>query len=208
MAHRPSATLAVISIAAAAVAPALAFAAKKGASPSAKRGEYLVNFGGCHDCHTPHRFDESLGLPVPDMSRALMGHPRDAPDPQGKGGPQDIGVIGPTFTSFALPFGVVYSANLTSDPTTGIGEWSEKFFVEAMRTGRHGSRPILPPMPWPSLAALTDEDLKAIFAYLKTVPPVKNAVPEPKVPPEAMKGILAGYDKLLVQVKAQQSAAR
>ena len=58
-------------------------------------------------------------------------------------------------------------------------------FVKAIRTGRHmgSSREILPPMPWRSLATLTDEDLKSMSAYLRTIPPVKNRVPQP-VPPK------------------------
>ena len=57
-------------------------------------------------------------------------------------------------------------------------------FVEAMRTGRHqgAGREILPPMPWQSVAALTDEDLSAMWAYLRTVPPVVNSVPLPMPP--------------------------
>lgn len=69
------------------------------------------------------------------------------------------------------------------------GIWTEAMFIEAMRTGRHMSvgREILPPMPWRNLAALTDDDLKAIFAYLRSVPPVSNHVPAP-LPPEGSHG--------------------
>ena len=78
-----------------------------------------------------------------------------------------------------------YSANLTPDENTGIGSWSEETFVRALRTGRHMgvSRPILPPMPWGAFRNFSDEDLRSIYAYLKTVPPVKNRVPEPLPPP-------------------------
>jgi cytochrome c553 len=59
-------------------------------------------------------------------------------------------------------------------------------FVNALRKGQHlgAGRPILPPMPWQVLNEQSDDDLKAIFAYLKSLPPVKNQVPEP-VPPSA-----------------------
>jgi hypothetical protein len=70
--------------------------------------------------------------------------------------------------------------NLTPDENTGLGIWTEEMFVRAMRTGRHmgASRPILPPMPWQSLAGLEDADLQAIYAYLRSLPPIKNRVPE------------------------------
>jgi hypothetical protein len=58
-----------------------------------------------------------------------------------------------------------------------------------MRTGKHMgvSRPILPPMPWQQLAAMSDDDLKAVYAYLRTIPPVVNHVPDP-VPPASGNG--------------------
>jgi hypothetical protein len=92
-----------------------------------------------------------------------------------------------TMTSFAGPWGVSYAMNLTPDPETGLGNWTEKMFIETMRTGRHlgKGRPILPPMPWVSLGAASDKDLKAVFAYLRSLPPVKNAVPQPAEPPKA-----------------------
>jgi hypothetical protein len=88
------------------------------------------------------------------------------------------------FTAWAGPWGVSFSMNLTPDEETGMGTWNEAMFIKAMRTGKHlgEGREILPPMPWPYLAKATDQDLKAIFAYLKSIPPVKNAVPDP-IPP-------------------------
>jgi len=88
-------------------------------------------------------------------------------------------------TAWSGPWGISYSANLTPDPDTGLGVWTEDMFLKAIRTGKHMSagRPILPPMPWQGLAKLTDQDLKSIYAYLKTVPPVKNRVPD-AVPPK------------------------
>lgn len=165
----------------------------------AKRGKELVTLGGCNDCHTPMRFDPALGMPKPQMDRMLSGHPEGAPDPEGAPGKTDQGVIGPTFTAFKLPFGVVYAANLTPDPETGL-RMSEDDFVKAMRSGKHqgkaDARPILPPMPWMNLAQAPEEDLRAIHAYLITIPPVKNRVAEPRVPAPAIAEIAKSYAKM------------
>lgn len=187
------------------LAPLLLLAAVSAPPPSppdpaqVKRGEYLVQLGGCNDCHTPWKVDRALGVPVPDLTRRLSGHPADGPDPAGKYTPPDTGVIGPDFTSFAMPFGVVYSSNLTPDHDTGMGEWTEREFAAAMRTGRHTgdprARPILPPMPWMSLAHLTDADLSAIWAYLRSLPPIRNAVPPSKVSGEALAQLEAAAAK-------------
>jgi hypothetical protein len=81
-------------------------------------------------------------------------------------------------------WGISYAANLTPDRETGLGAWTEQNFVDTMRTGRHmgRGRPILPPMPWQMVKNLTDQDLKAVFAYLRTLPTVKNRVPQPTPP--------------------------
>ena len=170
------------------------------------RGRLLVSIGGCNDCHTPMKFDPELGMPVPDMTRMLSGHPEGAPDPASALSGHDMAVIGPTFTSFRLPFGVIHPANLTPDANTGLGSWTEAMFVRALRTGRHmggNGRPILPPMPWQNLAQQSDDDLKAIFAYLRTVPAIRNDVPAPQVPDQVMNAIAAGYDKMLARMKGQ-----
>ena len=149
-------------------------------------GKYLVNLGGCNDCHSPKVFTE-MG-PVPDTTRILSGHPSDA-----MLAPIDTSMIlpgkwvltsGTDFTAWVGPWGISYTANLTPDEPTGIGTWTEEVFIKALRTGKHMGvgRPILPPMPWPYIGQLTDEDLKAIFAYLKSLPPIHNQVPDP-VPP-------------------------
>jgi mono/diheme cytochrome c family protein len=173
-----------------------------------QRGAELVKLGGCADCHTPMEFDPKLGMPVPKMDRFLSGHPEGAPDPTATPGHGDQAVIGPTFTSFRAPFGVVYAANLTSDKETGIGAWDEATFIKAMRSGQHkgdaAGRPILPPMPWMTLASMSDEQLGAVLAYLKTVPAVKNKVPEPNVPPPALEGIKKSYAELAKGKLAQR----
>ena len=148
-----------------------------------KRGEYLVKFGDCSACHTPKKFGPNG--PEDDSSRYLAGHLENQELPA----PPDL-AESPWFaatagmTAWTGPWGISYAANLTPDENTGMGIWTEEMFIKAMRTGRHygEARPILPPMPWQSIATLSDEDLKAIYAYLRTIPPVKNRVPDP-VPP-------------------------
>lgn len=162
-----------------------------------KRGERLVQLGGCSDCHTPVAFDPKLKMPVPQRELFLSGHPANAPGPGAKPGPTDSAVIGPTFTSFAAPFGVVYARNLTPDPETGLGSWSEAEFIQTVRTGhRRGTgRPILPPMPWQNLSTLPVEELQAIYAYLRSIKPVKNSVPEAEVPAPVIAAIGASFPK-------------
>ncbi len=86
---------------------------------------------------------------------------------------------------WAGPWGISFAANLTPDAATGLGGWTATQFIQTMRTGKHlgAGRPILPPMPVYALAAMTDPDLKALFAYLKSLKPVQNQVPAP-VPPK------------------------
>lgn len=149
-----------------------------------KKGEYLVTVGGCHDCHSPKVF--TAQGPVPDESRLLSGHPSDMP--VASYSPdilKDWVLFNAHNTAVAGPWGVSFAANLTSDDT-GIGLWKEEQFIKAIREGKYkgmdGGRPLLPPMPWPNFAKMTDEDLKAIFAYLKSTKPVRNVVPAPMPP--------------------------
>jgi mono/diheme cytochrome c family protein len=151
-----------------------------------ERGAYLVRSMGCHDCHTPWKMGERG--PEPDMTRALTGHPEDVvlpPPPALPPGPWTwMGAA--TNTAFAGPWGVSFTANLTPDPETGLGKWTPDMFVQAIRTGRHEGkgRPILPPMPAAMIRNLNDEDLLSIFAYLQSLTPVRNRVPQPIDPPE------------------------
>lgn len=149
------------------------------------RGKYIVSTAGCHDCHTPWQMTEKG--PAPDMTRALSGHPESLvmPPPPKPEGPW-IGAIGATNTAWAGPWGVSFTANLTPDDDTGLGKWTSRNFLDTIRTGRHlgRGRPILPPMPIAVYGNLTDEDLESVYLYLRTIPAVKNKVPEP-VPPAA-----------------------
>ncbi|MGZ3446106.1 MAG: c-type cytochrome [Myxococcaceae bacterium] len=162
----------------------LSLAAPTGsATAQVKRGEYLVSFGGCHDCHTPKKMGPKG--PELDTERLLSGHPEQMAviPPPALQGPWMAATVA-TMTAWSGPWGISFTANLTPDRETGLGAWTEQNFLDAMRTGRHmgRGRPILPPMPWQSVGNLTDQDLKAVFAYLRTVPPVKNRVPQPTAP--------------------------
>lgn len=122
------------------------------------RGETLTWTAGCMDCHTPGSF-----YGAPDMERRLSG--------------SELGWSG--------PWGVTYPRNLTPDMGTGIGSWTEDDIVKVIRTGqRADGTPVLPPMPWPMYAHMSDEDAYALAAYLKSLPPVKHKVPD-KLPPGA-----------------------
>lgn len=147
------------------------------------RGAYLVRSMGCADCHTPLK--PGPRGPEPDFSRGLSGHPQGQvlQAPAASGGPWAWGGAG-TNTAFWGPWGVSYAANLTPDASTGLGAWTAEQFVQALRTGKHAGtgRPIAPPMPWQSFGQLTDSDLQAMFAYLKSQPPVRNAVPSYQPP--------------------------
>jgi mono/diheme cytochrome c family protein len=145
-----------------------------------EHGRYLVTIMDCNACHTPLAMGPHG--PAPDMSRMLSGHPQSLimpPPPELPPGPW--GWTGAaTNTAFAGPWGVTFATNLTPDPNTGLGIWTEEMFVGAMRTGRHmgTSRQIQAPMPWQAYAQLTDNDLEAIYTYLRSVPPIFNRVPD------------------------------
>lgn len=147
-----------------------------------KRGKYLVQIAGCHDCHTPKVFTEKG--PVLDQTRLLSGHPSDSVLPKLRKGMIEPGgwvLLNSQLTAAVGPWGVSYAVNLTPDLETGIGRWTEEAFIQSMRTGLHwGVGPaILPPMPWQNLAEMTDEDLSAVFVYLQSIKPIRNEVPAP-----------------------------
>ncbi len=122
--------------------------------PQAERGKYLVTIAGCNDCHTPGFF-----LGKPDFSRTLAG--------------SDVGFAVPGVGAFVGP-------NLTPDKETGLGAWTDDQIIAALTKGvTPDGRKLSPVMPWQELAALTPDDAKAIAAYLRSLPPVKNAVPGP-----------------------------
>jgi len=148
-----------------------------------KRGSYLVNSIGCDDCHSPKKFGPNG--PELDMDHRFGGHLASAPT-----GKPNTSVVKDGWALFTMdltssvgPWGQSYSANISSDET-GIGNWSEEQFIRALREGKSKGmkegRPLLPPMPWFAYKNMSDTDLKAIFAFLKTTKPVHNVVPAPK----------------------------
>lgn len=156
-----------------------------------ERGRYLITAGSCYDCHTPKKLTPNG--PVDDSSRTLSGHPANTPlppiDPKALQ-PGNWILLSPDLTAFVGPWGISYPANLTPDSATGIGAWTEEVFIKTLRTGKHlgqeNGRPILPPMPWFNLAKMKEEDLSAIYAYLRSLPPVSNRVPAPMSPDEVL----------------------
>ena len=151
-----------------------------------ERGRYLVTIAACHDCHTPKIFT-ATGFEL-DTARFLAGHPQDEqappPPPRGVIGPTGWGAVGNNhFTAWYGPWGTSFAANLTPD-STGLSGWTDSLFIVTIRTGKHlgVGRDILPPMPWPVYREMTDDDLKAVFAYLQSLRPVTNRVPPPTPP--------------------------
>jgi cytochrome c553 len=159
------------------------------AQTPAERGKYLVTFAGCDDCHSPKVFKPAG--PEPDMTRRLSGHPaadKLPKTPPGVLAPDKFGALASNdFTAWVGLWGTSYTMNLTPDKATGLGSWTEAMFMKAIRTGKHQGegRPILPPMPWPQISQMTDDDLKAVWAFLQTLPPIQNAIPDPIPPPGA-----------------------
>jgi mono/diheme cytochrome c family protein len=119
-----------------------------------ERGEYLAAIMDCTGCHTGGALAGS-----PDPARFLSG--------------SDIG--------FQIPgLGVFYPPNLTADAATGLGAWSAEEIIDAVRGGlRPDGRELVPVMPWPSYAALNDEDAAALAAFLMSLAPVKFEAPGP-----------------------------
>lgn len=149
-----------------------------------KRGAYLVKIAGCGDCHSPKSFGPQGPIENPDL--LLSGHPSaDTIVKPVKEALQSWVLFSQQGTSAVGPWGQSFAANLTSDDT-GIGTWSYEQFSKALREGKwkglDGSRPLLPPMPWPNYVNMKDEDMRAIFAYLKSTKPVHNIVPAPRPP--------------------------
>jgi len=141
----------------------------------AARGAQLVLLGGCHDCHTPKGPNFA-----PDFSRQLSGHPQNAPLP-----PEVTGGIASNMmlTAWRGPWGVSLARNLTPDKETGLGDWTLADFKKAIRTGVNRKGEVLmPPMPIMNLQNLPDRDLEAIWAYLRSLKPVKNPVGHPMPP--------------------------
>ena len=156
-------------------------------------GKYLVHTSACDDCHTPKIFTDKG--PVFDTTKLLSGHQQGDVMPS-----LDITALGQnqwiagsmTLTAWVGPWGISYASNLTPDKATGIGTMTEEMFIKTIREGKYMGvgRPLLPPMPWEVYAKKTDEDLKAMYAYLMSLKPINNMVPQP-TPPDKVAELLA-----------------
>jgi len=147
-------------------------------------GMALVEEWKCSYCHTPEIAGPE-GTLIPDPDRLFSGHPEDEEIPP----IPDMVITSPEYLEFldnldttvwATDNRIVFTANLTPDDETGIGTWTEDTFIATIRSGQHqgvGKR-IKYPMPWQELAELDDQELAAVYAYLRTVKPVSNKVPE------------------------------
>ena len=122
-----------------------------------RQGEYIAQITGCAFCHSPFRDDNTM---IDDFKFA---------------GGQRFDVV---------PFGTFVSYNLTSDKETGLGGWTDDQIKAFVTSGvrRDGSRMIPFPMPWPNFANLTPQDLNALVAFLRSLPPVSNRIPVPRSP--------------------------
>jgi hypothetical protein len=152
-----------------------------------ERGKYLVSSIGCSDCHTPKLFTEK-GMEL-DETRLLSGHNQNDPLPKVDKNALTNGwvLFAGDLTAAVGPWGVSFAANLTPDDT-GIGTWTFDNFKTAIQKGKYkgleGSRDLLPPMPWEMYRNMSEDDLRAIFSYLKSLPKVQNLVPAPIAPPD------------------------
>ncbi len=140
--------------------PPLAHVADPDRSDRVAYGKYLVTVGHCDACHSP---TDAQGNNLPGLEFS--------------GGAPLTGNWGPDPTKLIT----VASLNLTPDPS-GIGYFDEKLFIEAIRTGSVKARPLSNIMPWAFFRNLTDDDLKAIFAYLRTLKPVQHRVDNTEPP--------------------------
>ena len=148
-----------------------------------KRGEYLVNAVGCDDCHSPKTVGPNGFEIIEDLR--FSGYPSEKAILKVDTGTIKTGwmLLGTDLTSAVGPWGMSFAANISSD-ATGIGNWKEEQFFKVLREGKYkgldNSRPLLPPMPWFVYKNFSDEDIRSIFAYLKSTKPVSNVVPAPK----------------------------
>jgi hypothetical protein len=156
-----------------------------------KRGQYLTTIGACHDCHSPKVGSE------PDPTRLLSGHPQGSPIPTIQGNKDWVLFEPQHFTAFVGPWGVSFAANLTPDDT-GTGNWTFEQFKTALRKGKYkgleAGRDLLPPMPWQMYRNFTDEDMLAIFTYLRSLPKINNLVAHP-IAPDKLNEQLASTEK-------------
>lgn len=157
----------------------------KTAEEEVANGKYLVGIMGCNDCHSPKVMGPTGPELVPEL--LLSGYPQNRPvvNFDSELIQQGFAMFYPDLTAAAGPWGISFAANLTPDET-GLGSWSEEQFKTALTKGKfkglENSRMLLPPMPWMNYLELSDADIHDIFAYLKSIKPVSNIVPQPISP--------------------------
>jgi mono/diheme cytochrome c family protein len=136
-----------------------------------RHGEYIATVSRCAFCHSPFHDDNTM------IERFKYA------------GGQKFEVV---------PFGSFVSYNLTSDKDTGLGRWTNDQIKLAVTQGvrRDGSRMMPFPMPWPNFANMKPDDLNAVIAFLRTLPPVSNRIPGPRTPNIA--SYLIGKFRMLV----------
>lgn len=153
-------------------------------------GKHIVTISGCNDCHTPKKMGPHG--PEDNMDLELSGTPSQYPRINvDRKEIESKGLAVSNMTEWIGPWGISYPANITSDTTTGIGNWTEEQFILCLRKGKYGGAPagrsLLPPMPWPEFAQMTDDELKAVYAYLESTKPIHNIVPQAQPPILSMK---------------------
>jgi mono/diheme cytochrome c family protein len=172
------ATICVASVFALSLAAAPALRAQSASESQVERGRYLVGITGCHDCHSP----KVPGTMKPVPETMLSGRPQTTKVPTAMAGEVHASE---DLTAWTGPWGQTVASNLTPDPATGLGmRYTEAKFVQTMRTGKKPEGvAVMPPMPVDVYVNMKDEDLKAIYAYLKTIKAVRNAVRAGLAPP-------------------------
>lgn len=153
-------------------------------------GKHIVAIADCNTCHTPKKMGPAG--PEDNMDLELSGNPSQMPGINiNRKEIESKGLLVSNMLEWIGPWGISHAANITSDSTTGIGNWTEDQFILCMRKGKYGGAPkgrnLLPPMPWPAFAQMTDGELKAVYAYLQSTKPIHNIVPQPQPPVMAMK---------------------
>lgn len=132
------------------------------------RGKYLVTITGCNDCHTPKRMGAKGPELIPELLLSGFQGKNAIPEFDKERMQKGFAQMSPDMTAAAGPWGISFAANLTPHDT-GLGNWT----FEQFKT----------PMPWFNYTEMKDEDLRAIFAYLKSIKPVDNLVPSPVATP-------------------------
>lgn len=156
-----------------------------------ERGKQLVNLGGCDKCHTPKK-TTLLGTES-DPERFLSGYPEgeplpELPDSEVGSREWENAFYTTDGTVWVGSWGVSFAANITPDPETGIGNWTEKQFIETFRGSDHigDGGTARSAMPMDAYSQLSDEELRSIYLYLQAIKPIKNKVPEPIRPGQTL----------------------